>query len=362
MPTPGCARRARRARGGGSRRCRGGRRWGARPARRARRSACGRRRRSARSPPINPSTNASASAARSGVGPAEPIPVPTRPRSRSTRTANEQTAITIALRVPILANCSRLPAIGTVMAVTSSSGCRADWPGPVKNSSTGIGLVWMRRRDLDRRARGEQRRMGVTGGRGGPEVAADRGAVADRRRADGAGGLGERGEDVLELVDDARVGDGGADAARRRSCDRCVASSGTAVRSRIAGGRALSKLSSTITSVPPAIGSASGWAARASRASASAVGRSTSMWRHPDQRAGSGQPAGIGGESPPAGPYQRAARECGCAEGGRRQLRLGAAAVWAQKRTLTTVRHSQGCRITLTKWERWSRVGGRPLL
>src|SRR5262249_18371152 len=55
--------------------------------------------------------NASASRARSGVGAADPMHVPTRPSSR--QSANEQTAITIALRVPTLANCCGPPATGT---------------------------------------------------------------------------------------------------------------------------------------------------------------------------------------------------------------------------------------------------------
>ena len=40
-----------------------------------------------------------------GSAPAEPMPVPTCARSRSSATAKEQTAITIALRVPIFENC-----------------------------------------------------------------------------------------------------------------------------------------------------------------------------------------------------------------------------------------------------------------
>ena len=56
----------------------------------------------------NPSANASASRARIGVGPAEPMHVPTRPSDTSS--ANEHTAITIALRVPTFANCCAAPA------------------------------------------------------------------------------------------------------------------------------------------------------------------------------------------------------------------------------------------------------------
>src|SRR5690349_23653956 len=41
-------------------------------------------------------------------------------------------------------------------------------------------------RDLDRRARDEQRRQRIACGRGRAEVAADRAAVPDLRRADGA--------------------------------------------------------------------------------------------------------------------------------------------------------------------------------
>jgi hypothetical protein len=49
--------------------------------------------------------NASASVAGSGVGPAEPMQVATRRCSGHSARLNEQTAITIALRVPTLANC-----------------------------------------------------------------------------------------------------------------------------------------------------------------------------------------------------------------------------------------------------------------
>ena len=49
--------------------------------------------------------NASASPAASGVGPAEPMHIATRRCSGHSARLSEQTAITIALRVPILANC-----------------------------------------------------------------------------------------------------------------------------------------------------------------------------------------------------------------------------------------------------------------
>ena len=57
---------------------------------------------------------ASASAAASGVGPAEPMQVATRRSSGHSARLTEQTAITIALRVPTLANCCGPAAAGSV--------------------------------------------------------------------------------------------------------------------------------------------------------------------------------------------------------------------------------------------------------
>ena len=87
------------------------------------------------------------------------------------------------------------------------------------------------------------------------------------------------GSSVAELVDDPRVGDPGAqpDLAVRAVPGR---SSGTRVRSSSTGGRRRSKLSSTITSVPPMIGTASGCSARAARASPSDDGERNSISRH----------------------------------------------------------------------------------
>ena len=75
--------------------------------------------------------NASASRARSGVGPAEPMPVPTDRCSGCRASPNAATAITIALRVPILLNCCGPVAHGIQTAVTSSSGRPACFLGPV---------------------------------------------------------------------------------------------------------------------------------------------------------------------------------------------------------------------------------------
>ena len=52
--------------------------------------------------------------------------------------ASEHTAITIALRVPIFANCSGPSAGGTWNAAMSSSGARQLRFGPVMNSATGM--------------------------------------------------------------------------------------------------------------------------------------------------------------------------------------------------------------------------------
>ena len=81
--------------------------------------------------------NASASPARIGVGPAEPMQAPTARRSGQMASANEQTAMTIALRVPIFANCCGPVAAGRWKAAISSSSRAALRLGPVTNSATG---------------------------------------------------------------------------------------------------------------------------------------------------------------------------------------------------------------------------------
>ena len=106
-------------------------------------------------------------------------------RRRRSRRANEQTAITIALRVPIFENCWPPRAAGMWNAAISSSGSSTLRFGPVMKSSIGMRRVAARRGDLDLGVRRVQRRQRVAGGGGGAEVAADRPAVADLRRADG---------------------------------------------------------------------------------------------------------------------------------------------------------------------------------
>ena len=59
-------------------------------------------------------------------------------RSRETSSASEQTAITIALRVPIFANCCGPSAGAMRKAAMSSSGRRQLRLGPVTNSCTGM--------------------------------------------------------------------------------------------------------------------------------------------------------------------------------------------------------------------------------
>ena len=84
-----------------------------------------------------PFANASASAATIGVGPAEPMQVPTVRCSGSSASANEQTAITIALRVPTLENCCGPGAGAMWKAAISSSGSSTLRLGPVMNSPIG---------------------------------------------------------------------------------------------------------------------------------------------------------------------------------------------------------------------------------
>src|SRR6266536_1880647 len=152
-----------------------------------------------------PSRNRSASAATSGVGPAEPIPVPTRRRSGSRLIASEHTAMTMALRGPTLANCCGPPATGTCTAATSSSGSRTLRLGPVKNSATGS------RREPRTEATSTSASPASSGGRGRAEVAADRPAVADLRRAHRARGDRQPGQDVAESLDDLAVGEARAE-------------------------------------------------------------------------------------------------------------------------------------------------------
>ena len=85
--------------------------------------------------------NRSASCARRGVGAAEPRHVPTVRSSSSIASANEQTAMTIALRVPILLNCCPPLAAGTWNAAISSSGSSTLRFGPVMNSPIGMRRV-----------------------------------------------------------------------------------------------------------------------------------------------------------------------------------------------------------------------------
>ena len=69
-----------------------------------------------------------------------PVPMPGAALAAGGRSssANAQTAMTIALRVPILANCWGPGATGISTAVISSSGARTFRLGPMKNSAAGI--------------------------------------------------------------------------------------------------------------------------------------------------------------------------------------------------------------------------------
>ena len=83
----------------------------------------------------------SASVAVIGVGPAEPMQALTRRCSGHSARLSEQTAITIALRVPILENCCGPSAGGSRYAAISSSGARQLRFGPVTNSAIGTRRV-----------------------------------------------------------------------------------------------------------------------------------------------------------------------------------------------------------------------------
>ena len=98
-----------------------------------------------------------------GVGAAEPIAAPTACRSGCRARPNDVTAITIALRVPILANCCGPATGGSSTAEISSSGSSALFFTPVKKSATGHLPGAAHRLDLDDRVDGEQHRVRVAG-------------------------------------------------------------------------------------------------------------------------------------------------------------------------------------------------------
>ena len=79
--------------------------------------------------------------ARIGVGPADPMHAHTARRSGQRASESEHTAMTIALRVPILANCCAPAAAGRWKAAISSSSRAALRLGPVTNSATGTRRV-----------------------------------------------------------------------------------------------------------------------------------------------------------------------------------------------------------------------------
>ena len=115
-----------------------------------------------------------------------------RARGRPT-SASEQTAITIAFRGPTFMNVCRAPLGRTCTATISSSGgervlLRADAGTRCEREPA----LAADARQLDLRALDEQRRQRVARRRGGAEVAADRAAVADLRRADRPRRLRER--------------------------------------------------------------------------------------------------------------------------------------------------------------------------
>ena len=85
-----------------------------------------------------------------------------RPVPRSS--ANEHTAITIALRVPTFANCCGPAARGIQTAAISSSAPSTLRFGPVDEVVDGHPPRAPRRGQLDLRATREQRRQRVTGG------------------------------------------------------------------------------------------------------------------------------------------------------------------------------------------------------
>ena len=193
-----------------------------------------------------------------GTGPAEPNAA--RSSSPSTRTASETTAITIALRGPTFMNvCGcRRSATSETATISSSSASAFRFGADEELRRAATRRVPRTLASSTSRAVDEQRRQRVAGRRRGAEVAADRAAVADLRRADRARRLRERGQQLGErLLHRLGVGE----ARRRAAACRSRATSRAARPPRSGSGApaagARSKLSATITSVPPWIGTAS---------------------------------------------------------------------------------------------------------
>ena len=193
--------------------------------------------------------------------------------------ASEQTAITIALRGPTFMNVCGAPLGRTITAVTSSSSRRALRFGPSRKSDNGSA------RTSPARASSTSASSSNSGGSASP-----------------AGDAVPRLPPIvprLRICGDPTVRDASASAGRSVASLGRIASayvspapsrtlpssrdqprnSGTSFRFSSASGRARSKLSSTSTSVPPAIGRASGRSALTRRASSSDLGVSTSMAR-----------------------------------------------------------------------------------
>ena len=146
------------------------------------------------------------------TGEAEPNAARISPRSRSTWRASEQTEITIAFRGPTFMNVCGARAGSTRTETISSSGSSAFFFTPRRNSASGSDALAPDAGDLHLGVLDEQRRQRVAGRRGGAEVAADRAAVADLRRADGARRLGQRGQRLGDgAVHRLRVGEAGAE-------------------------------------------------------------------------------------------------------------------------------------------------------
>ena len=272
--------RARRPRGGGRRRCRGRRRSAARPRRPARRSGRARRRRAA--PGRQPVLVELAGDERLGLGGAQRRR-PDRADARRARGAPPATSARRRRRRRSPSRCASRPwrtpagpaAAGSVNATISSSGGeRRALRAGHELGDRHAAACRARRRELDdgvraRRAAAARRRR-ATRWRGCRRPCRGCGSAASRPCGWRSRGPGSRSPSSAMMP---RVGDAGADraAARPRGAQLGQLGHAREVEHRRRG-RARSKLSSTIRSVPPASAAASGCAARSSSASASVPG------------------------------------------------------------------------------------------
>ena len=157
-----------------------------------------------------------------------------------------------------------------------------------RNSCQGsVRVAAGRAHQVDLRVVGGEHRERVAGGRGGAQVASHRAPVPDLRGAHGSGRLAPGAGERRQLADDPGVGHARAEERRSSSVAATPAAPARRETSIMASGRRRSKFSSTMRSVPPAMGTDPGVLAGLQRRGpppASPAGRPPSLERSARRR------------------------------------------------------------------------------